>query len=202
MKAMIASMAVLTIAMASNHAVPETGPLEIGDAIPMADTAMKGVDGKTVSLGDVKGEKGTLVIFACNHCPFVQAWQSRITEIGNAAQKKNVGVIVVNANDPVRYPTDDLEHMQAQAKKAGFEFPYVVDEGSVLARAFGATRTPEAFLFDAKGTLAYHGAVDDNAYQPDKVQTHYLQDALDAVLAGKAIPRATTKAVGCSIKFQ
>jgi peroxiredoxin len=175
--------------------------LKLGDKAPMATTKMKNVDGKEVSVADVAGKGGTLVIFTCNHCPFVIAWEGRIAEIGNAFLKKGVGVIAINPNNPSEKPEDGYEQMQARAKKLGLEFPYVVDTTSEVARAFGASRTPEIFLFDADGKLVYHGAVDDNK-DAKSVDKRYLQDALDALLAGKPIPVAETKAVGCTIKWR
>lgn len=174
--------------------------LNIGDAIPQADVKMKGVAGKEVALTDVKGNKGTLVIFSCQHCPFVKAWDARIAALGNEYAKKGVGVIQINSNDPA-VAGDTLEVMQAQAKQQGYEFAYVMDATSGVAKAFGATRTPEVFLFDAAGKLAYHGAVDDNK-NAGKAKTHYLKDALEAVVAGKDVATKETKAVGCGIKFR
>jgi peroxiredoxin len=175
--------------------------IKLGDAVPEADVKMKNVDDKDVSIADVKGTKGTLVIFSCNHCPFVKAWEKRIATLGNTARQKGVGVIQINANDPASYPEDDLAGMQQRAKDRGFEFPYVVDAGSKVAQAFGATRTPEAFLFDAGGKLVYHGTIDDNHQNPDAVKERYLSDALEALVAGKDIAVKETKAVGCTIKF-
>lgn len=176
--------------------------LKIGDSLPMAEVKMKNIDGRELSIKDVAGEKGTLVMFSCNSCPWVKAWEDRIAEIGNTYQKKGIGVIVINPNDPSKNAEDSFEEMKKRAKKRGFEFPYVVDATSDLARAFGATRTPEAFLFDTKGKLVYHGAIDDNARHPDQVKATYLKDALDALIAGKEIPLAETKALGCTIKFR
>ncbi len=176
--------------------------LQPGDTIPKADVEMKNVDGKMLSINDVKGEKGTLVIFACNHCPFVKAWQDRIVDIGNTYSKKGIGVILINSNDPDEYETDDFPHMKKQAKKEGYEFAYVVDATSDVARAFDASRTPEAFLFDADDNLVYHGAIDDNPHHPDKVKKQYLRNALDALLAGEKIQKKETRSVGCSIKFR
>jgi len=142
------------------------------------------------------------VVFTCNHCPFAKAWQQRITELGNTYSAKGIGVILVNANDPAVYPEDGFAEMQARAKQLGLKVPYVVDETSEVARAFGATVTPEAFLFGADGKLAYHGTIDDNRSEPDKVQKRYLKDALEAVLGGKAPAAAETKSLGCGIKYR
>jgi AhpC/TSA family protein len=160
------------------------------------------VDGKELSIAQAKGAKGTLVVFTCNHCPWAKAWHSRIVALGNKSAKRGVGVIAINANDPSAYPEDDFSTMQSNAKKTKMGFPYVVDATSDVARAFGATRTPEAFLFDAEGKLVYHGAIDDNAKQPDQVKTRYLEDAVNALVDGKEIALAETKALGCGIKFR
>jgi peroxiredoxin len=175
--------------------------LAIGQPAPLADTKMKNVDGKELSIAQVKGTKGTLVVFTCNHCPWAKAWHSRIVTLGNKSAKRGVGVIAVNANDPTAYPEDDFATMQANAKKSKMGFPYVVDATSEVARAFGATRTPEAFLFDADGKLVYHGAIDDNR-DAAQVKTKYLEDAVNAVVDGKPIAQAETKALGCGIKFR
>jgi peroxiredoxin len=175
--------------------------LNIGDKAPSTSVKMKNVDGSEVSIADVTGKEGTLVIFSCNHCPFVKAWQDRIASIGNAAKGKGVGVIVINSNDPASYPEDSFTEMQARAKQLGFTFPYVVDATSGVARSFDATRTPEAFLFDKDGKLVYHGAIDDSQ-KVDQVSQHFLQDAIDAATAGKDIPVKETKFVGCGIKYR
>jgi peroxiredoxin len=204
MKAMrlLVPMLALIASATTSHAQDAPTGLAIGQPAPMHDTRMSGVDGREVALADVAGKKGTLVIFMCNHCPWVQAWQSRIASIGNAAVGRGIGVIAVNANDPAEYPEDDLVHMQAQAKQLGLKFPYVVDATSDVGRAFGATRTPEIYLFDAKGKLVYHGAVDDNARNPGAVKEPWLRKAVDAVAAGRAVPLAETKAFGCGIKLR
>lgn len=180
----------------------EAGALAIGDKMPATDVEMQNVDGRMLTLGGIAGEKGTLVIFSCNHCPFVQAWQARMVAIGNDGQAKGVGVVLVNANDPVAFPADDLEHMKTQAETAGYKFPYLVDATSDVARAFGADRTPDVFLFDAERRLVYRGAVDDNTYKPEEVKQHYLRDAVAALLAGQPVPTPETRSVGCSIKFR
>lgn len=176
--------------------------LAIGLAAPKADVAMKNVDGKEVSIRSVAGAKGTLVVFTCNHCPWAKAWESRIVEIGNAAAAKGIGVIAVNANDPAAYAEDSFDEMRKRAGERGMRFPYVVDADSGVARAFGATRTPEVFLFDAKGLLVYKGAVDDNAKDPAAVKERFLANAVDAVASGSAPKVSETKALGCSIKFR
>jgi len=191
----------LVTTLAASSAI--AGPLTVGTPVPLASQKMKSaLDGKSVSIADVAGKAGTLVIFTCNHCPFARGWERRIAELGNTYAKKGVGVILVNANDPAKYPEDGFAEMQARAKSLGLQVPYVVDETSNLARAFGASVTPEAFLFDKAGKLAYHGTIDDNHKDPDQVGKRYLKDALDAVVAGKPPAVAETKGIGCGIKFR
>jgi thiol-disulfide isomerase/thioredoxin len=175
-----------------------------GDALPAGalGSKMTNVDGKALTLAEARGAKGTLVIFTCNECPYVKAWEKRIAELGNAALAKGIGVLAVNANDPAVVPGDGFEAMQARAKELGLRFPYVVDATSGVARAFGATRTPEAFLFDGNGTLVYHGTIDDNAKDASAVKERYLADAVDALAAGRDVATKETKALGCGIKFR
>jgi peroxiredoxin len=176
--------------------------LEIGDALVMSTTKMQNVDDHEVTIAGVAGKHGTLVLFTCNACPWVKRWQDRIATLGNTYSKRGVGVIAINSNDPAAVADDGFEQMKQRAKDMHFTFSYVVDATSQVARAFGATRTPEAFLFDAKGKLVYHGTIDDNAEKPADVTEHYLRDALEALVGGKDIPIKETKALGCSIKFR
>lgn len=179
--------------------VAATAGIGIGDAIVDADVKMKNTDGAMVSINDVKGEKGTLVIFTCSHCPFVIGWQDTMVELGNTYMKKGIGVVFVNSNDPA-VAGDTFESMQAMAKKEGYGFPYLVDATSAVANNFGAKKTPDVFLFNAEGKLVYQGAIGDGGRKPSG--DLWLKDALDALLAGKAVDPAQTKAVGCSIKFR
>ena len=200
----LVTLATLVLAAASARGEEAAAPaaLALGSKIPLAKTKMKNVDGVQLSIADVKGEKGTLVVFTCNACPWAKAWETRIVELGNDFSKRGIGVIAINSNDPGRVPDDGYEPMQARAKERGIAFAYAVDATSDVARAFGATRTPEAFLFDASGKLVYHGTVDDNAKDSNSVRDHYLRDALVAVSAGKEVAVQETKAIGCSIKFR
>lgn len=197
--ALAAAAALLTAPFAS------ADELAVGTKGP--DFTLLGVDGKQHALAEVGTKDGkpaaaTVVVFTCNHCPFAKAWEARIAEIGNAAAKQGLGVVAINSNDPASFPDDDYPSMKARAKKVGFKFAYVVDGTSDVARAFGATVTPEAFLFDKDGTLVYHGTVDDNSREPQSVKQRWLREAVDAVIAGNDVPTAETKAIGCSIKYR
>ncbi len=198
---MVSLAMVLALAVAGSGMV-RADALALGGSAPKATTKMKNVDGKKVSIADVAGQKGTLVIFTCNACPYVKAWQDRIVDLGNSYLSQGVGAIAINSNDPSIVEEDAYDVMKDRAAKAKMGFPYVVDSGSEVAMAFGATRTPEVFLFDAKGQLVYHGTIDDNHKEAEKVTKTYLKDALAAVVEGKAVPLAETKAMGCSIKFK
>jgi len=195
--ALVAALALAAPALADDNA-----SLSLGSPAPLSDVKMKSVDGKEYTLASTAGKKGTLVVFTCNTCPWAQAWQTRVAAIGNEAVRRGFGVVAINANDPAVNAGDDFAAMVARAKKLGLKFPYLVDASSDVARAFGATRTPEAYLFDAQGKLVYHGTVDDNGRDAGAVKEHWLQDAVFAVAAGHAVPTAETKAMGCSIKFR
>jgi thiol-disulfide isomerase/thioredoxin len=203
--ATLSAIGIFTLASSGGARAGEsTGGLALGAKVPaaVAKTKMKNVDGKMLSIADVTGKAGTLVIFTCNHCPFARDWEQRIVELGNSYAAKGIGVILVNANDPTMHADDGYDQMQVHAKNRGMQIPYVVDDTSGVARAFGASITPEAFLFDKAGKLAYHGTIDDNRQEPDKVKARYLKDALDAVVAGKKPAVGETKGLGCSIKLR
>jgi peroxiredoxin len=202
--ALAAFVALGAAAVPSVHAqdAPAPTPIALGATIPMADAKLKNVDGKEVTIAALKGKQGTLVIFTCNACPWAKKWESRVAKIGNDAIKRGIGVVAINPNDPARNKEDGYDVMQARAKQHGMKFPYAMDRTSDVARAFGASRTPEVFLFDASGALVYHGAIDDNADDAAKVAKPYLENAIAAVASGKAVGTAQTKALGCSIKFR
>ena len=164
---------------------------------------VKTLENKTMTLDSFKlKDKPTLVIFGCNHCPFVKAWAGRISKIGELAVKKGIAVIMINSNDDKSSPDDSFEKMKEFKDIHHFVFPYVMDETSDVARRFGATRTPEAFLFNAQGVRVYHGAIDDNGDDEKSAKQHYLKSAVEAVTTKKAISPTETKFIGCSIKFR
>jgi peroxiredoxin len=191
----------LTILALTAALVAPAAALQLGDPAPQRDVKMRNVDGRQLSIADVAGSKGTLVIFSCNHCPWVKAWETRIVELGNTSGKRGIGVIAVNANDPASHAEDGFDAMVTRAKERNYQFPYVVDSGSTVARAFGAERTPEVFLFDASGKLVYHGTIDDNADDAAAVKQHFLHDALESVATSQPVAVKETKALGCGIKY-
>jgi peroxiredoxin len=198
-----ATLVTAFVLLAHAAAADEGKPLALGATAPLATTKLKNpADGKTVTIADAKGPKGTLVVFTANGCPFAKAWETRIVALANDYATKGIGVLLVDANDPSIAKADAPELVKARHTERAMQVPYVVDENQSVARAFGASVTPEAFLFDEAGKLVYHGTVDDNAKEPDKVTKHYLQDALEAVSTGKAPAIGETKGIGCGIKFK
>lgn len=167
--------------------------------IPMADEKLKDVSGKEVSLNSTKTAKGLLVIFSCNTCPYVKLSESRIKEITDNCVKQGIGAIIVNSNEAQRADEDSFDAMIKYAATQKFTCSYVVDTNSKIADAFGASRTPQCFLFNSKG-LVYKGAIDDNVKDPALAKAHYLKDAVDAVAKGETPKMQETKSIGCTIK--
>lgn len=177
-----------------------TNTLSIGSKAP--EFNLKGVDGKHYSLDSFAGKEALIIIFSCNHCPYVQAYEDRIIKIQEDYAGKGVAVIAINPNDDKGYPEDSFENMKRRAEEKGFNFPYLRDEDQSVAKAFDATHTPEIFLFDKERKLVFHGKIDDNWQEPDKVVNHYLRNALDELLAGKEISVPETFTIGCTIKWR
>ena len=162
---------------------------------------LPGVDGQNHSL-DSYGEAEALVLVqSCNHCPYVQAWESRLSAIARDFADRGVRVVAVNSNDVSSHPEDSFEEMQKRASAEGFAFDYLYDEPQAVARALGAERTPEVFVYDRDRQLVYHGAIDDSR-EEDGVSQQYLRDALAAVLSGQEPPLSVTPAVGCTVKWK
>lgn len=174
--------------------------LPLGAPIPKADLKLKDVSGKEVSLSSAKQKNGLLVMFSCNTCPYVIKNQSRTVSIGNYALKNDVGVILLNSNEALRGGPDSYDAMKEYAAEQGYKWVYAVDEGSVLADAFGASRTPETFLFNREGKLVYHGAIDDNPSDESSVGRQHLKEAINELVGGKEIAVKTSRSVGCAIK--
>jgi len=176
------------------------GTLPIGSSLPKAEVKLKDVSGSEITLKEIKKENGILVMFSCNTCPYVIGNQSRTKEIGGYAIKNNVGMILLNANEGDRNDGNSFEAMQVYAKEQGYTWSYAVDKSSELANAFGASRTPECYLFDKNSKLVYHGAIDDSPGDISNVKRHHLKNAIDEMIAGKDISVKETRSVGCSIR--
>ena len=177
--------------------------LQTGDAAPDFNlpNANAAVGGDHVSLADAAGANGTLVLFECNHCPYVVASVGRINAMAEACQGKGIGFVGINANDPVVYENDSFEHMVKRAG-GGMPYAYLHDASQTVAHAYGAKRTPEFFLFNADHRLVYQGRMDDSPRNPNDVTTADLSDAIEAMLAGKTPAVDYTESIGCSVKWK
>jgi peroxiredoxin len=160
---------------------------------------LPGVDGQQHSLDDYADAPVLAVVWSCNHCPYVQAWEGRMIELQREYADRGFRLVAVNSNDAENYPEDSFDAMKARALAQGFNFDYLYDEDQSVLNAYGAERTPEVFLFDAERRLVYHGAIDDSREEGD-VTERYLRDAIEATLAGEEPPLKETPPVGCSVK--
>ncbi len=180
--------------------------LKINDEAPLSDQKMKSVNGEEISVKDLNKENGVLVIFSCNTCPFVvgmkdgsfPGWERQYNDIQKLAKEKGFGIILVNSNEAKRPDEDSFEEMQKRAKEKAYEIPYVVDEKSVLADAYGAKTTPHVYLFNKDLKLIYTGSI-DNSWDPKrKEDVPYLTNALNEF--GGKIKVTESEPRGCSIK--
>ena len=164
---------------------------------------MRNVDGKDVSIQSVTGQKGVLVVFTCNHCPWAKAWEERIVALGNTYGAKGVGVIAINSNDVEEFPQDGPEGMRQESREAGYTFPYLFDESQNVAKSFRAACTPDLFLFDAARRLVYRGQFDGSRPRNTvDISGSDLRAACDAVLDGRPVPSPQTPSIGCNIKWK
>ncbi len=174
--------------------------LPIGSDIPKADIKMKDVSGVIISLKEARTANGLLVMFSCNTCPYVIKNQSRTKSICAFAKDKDLGVIVLNANEGGRSNGESLAEMQAYAKAQSYDWYYAFDSDNTLADAFGATRTPECFLFNKNGKLVYHGAIDDSPADISEVKRNHLKQAITEMTQGNDVGVKESRSVGCSIR--
>ena len=174
---------------------------KIGDVA--TDFSLPNVDGEMVSLADFEDAKGFILIFTCNTCPYSVAYEDRIIALDKAYKSKGYPVIAINPNDPAAIDGDDLADMKVRATEKGFSFPYLQDVGQQVYPQYGATKTPHVFVLQKEGNnniVRYIGAIDDSSRKPNKVKKRYVEQAVDALLAGESPNTTTTKAIGCSIK--
>jgi len=161
------------------------------------------ITGKNLSLKDVRGQNGLLVMFICRHCPFVKHLEHGLSQVGKEYKEKGMGVVAISSNDASAYPDDDPMSLKEQARALDFTFPYLYDHTQDVARAYDAACTPDFFLFDKNLKLVYRGQFDDS--RPGNsipVTGHDLRVALDAVIGGAAVPRAQKPSLGCNIKWK
>ena len=181
----------------------ENPPYEIGDAV--SDFKLKNVNGKMVSLSDYNDQKGAIVIFDCNTCPYSRAYNDRIIELNSKYSSKGFPVITINPNNPEISPGDSFKEMASMAKKKNYTFPYLQDETQQVTHSFGATNTPHVFVLKKNGqnfNVAYIGTIDNNSRDGSAATKKYVEEAVDALLENKSIPTTRTKAIGCGIKWK
>jgi peroxiredoxin len=177
-----------------------TFKLHPGDAAP--EFALSGVDGATHRLSDWSDRPLLVVSFWCNHCPYVQAWESRMIELGRKFGPKGVQFVLINSNDSEAYPEDRFESMQARAREKGYPFPYLRDETQEIARAYGALVTPHPMLFGRDRRLLFQGRIDDDHQHPEKVRNRFLERAIEQALAGARVDPAELPVAGCTVKWR
>lgn len=173
--------------------------LEIGEPAP--EFSLPGVDGRDWSPKDYHDAKVLIIVFTCNHCPFVIGSQERLDRLYAEYAPKGVRMIAVNSNEAINHPNDAFDHMVERAKELNLPYPYVRDESQDVALAYGALRTPHFYVFDAERKLRYTGRFDDNPRELDKATTHELRDALDDLLADRAVRTPLTNPIGCNVKW-
>lgn len=170
---------------------------------PAPDFSLVNVDGRTVSLANFEGAKALLVIFMCNHCPFVKHVAAELTRLAIDYRPKGVSIVGINSNDARAHPEDSPERMVHEVEERGYPFPYLYDETQEVAQAYKAACTPDFFLYDAQRRLVYRGQLDDS--RPSNgipVTGRDLRWAIDAVLVGKPVPEPQKPSIGCNIKWQ
>ncbi len=189
------------IVLGQTVAAQTAQPLDVGAALPLADRSMQNANGSATTFGQVMGDQGLAVIFWSNTCPWVAKYDERVRDLAEEYEAAGIGFVIVNANDPGAYPEENFATMQQRVSSNGYDFPYVVDEGSEAAKAFGASRTPQIFLFDTSNALVYEGTVDDSPSDPSGVEEEFFRDAMNQLIAGTEITVQKTNAFGCTIKF-
>lgn len=176
--------------------------LSLGTKAPeftLSDT----VSGEQIRLADVKSDQANLIMFICNHCPYVKHVNSQLVQLANDYQSKGVTVLAISSNDVANYPQDGPDKMKETAEMVGYPFPYLYDETQAVAKAYQAACTPDFYLFDGDLKLVYRGQLDDSRPGNDvPVTGHDLRSALDAVLAGNVPDAAQKPSVGCNIKWK
>lgn len=176
---------------------------DVGDTA--ADFKLKNVDGKMVSLADYTSAKGFIIVFDCNTCPVSKAYNERIHALNKKYAPKGFPLIAINPNSPELARGESFDEMVKYAKKKGYDFPYLYDESQETVKAYGATNTPHIFVLTKSASdlkVAYIGAIDDNTRNASAATKHYVEDAVDALLADKPVATPKTKAVGCGVKIK
>lgn len=199
---LIAGLLAVVAVLFINASKPSPG-YSVGDYVQ--DFKLPGTDGKMISMSDYSSSKGVVVVFTCNTCPYAKAYESRIMALDKSYSSKGFPVIAINPNDVVKQPGDSMEEMKKRASSKGYTFPYVRDDGQKVARDFGATKTPHVFVLsrdsNGKFKVEFIGAIDDSPNDASDVSETYVEDAINAILAGKKPAVTEKRAIGCTIKW-
>ena len=201
-----AILALLFVGITTAFVTPPApnGGVKVGDKAP--EFKLKNIDDKMVSMADYKDAAGFIVIFSCNHCPYVVKYEDRIEALNKKYAPQGVPVICINPNDDKSHPEDSFDKMKERAKEKGFTFPYLRDDTQAIAKKYGAEKTPHVYLVKREPTgalkIAYIGAIDDSPGDAATVKEKYLENAVDAMKAGRPIAVKETKAVGCGVKWK
>ncbi len=174
--------------------------LEVGQEAPYFN--LPATDGKRYSLNDFTASKALAVVFTCNHCPYVKAWDDRLLGLIETFSQKGLSLIAICSNDSIGYPQDAFEQMVKKSEAHNFSYPYLHDETQEVAKAYDAACTPEVYLFNSDQKLCYHGRIDDNHSDPESVAREDLKIAIAEVIEGKDPVIPLTPAMGCSIKWK
>ncbi|QMW07179.1 thioredoxin family protein [Spirosoma foliorum] len=175
----------------------------LGDVV--ADFRLKNVDGRTISLADYRSQKGLIVVFMSNHCPFAKAYEDRVSALDRKFSSQGYPVLAIMPNDPAAYEEDSFENMKVRARDKSFPYAYTIDETQAIARAFGATRTPQVYVLKQTNNqfvLEYVGTIDDSPQDEASVQRRYVDEAVSSLLAGRPVQSPITKPIGCAIKWK
>ncbi|UXX79769.1 thioredoxin family protein [Reichenbachiella carrageenanivorans] len=200
---LIAIATVLLATSLNNLLAQANTGYKVGDTA--TDFKLKNVDGQMISMANYKDAKGFIVIFTCNTCPFSKMYEERINELNQKYASKGYPVLAINPNDVTKQPDDSFDAMIARAKDKNFSFPYLYDESQAIATAYGATRTPHVYIVSKKAQkliVSYIGAIDNNHKDADAASQKYVEEAVNSLLAGKAVKTNFTKAIGCTIKWK
>jgi peroxiredoxin len=179
-----------------------TENVDVALGSPCPDFSLPTVDGKRAARDDFRDKAALVVMFICNHCPYVQAVEDRLIALAREYSPKGVQFVGICSNDPSSYPDDAPKRLLARWREKQYGFPYLVDESQDVARAFDAVCTPDLYVYDGARRLAYHGRLDDNWKEPGKVKRRDLAAALDAIVAGSSPAREQITSIGCSIKWK
>lgn len=173
--------------------------VQLGEPAP--DFSLPATDGKTYSLADFSDSKILVIVFSCNHCPYVVGSEDRMIAFANEYSDRGVRLVAINSNSTNTYADDSFDHMVERAQQKNFSFTYLRDESQEVALAYGALRTPHFYVFDENRALRYSGRMDDNPKFPGQESTHELRDAVEDLLGGREVQVPLTNPLGCNVKW-